>query len=410
MLYKEINSCRACNSKDLIPVLSLGEQYIVNFLDQTEEPKLYKAPLDLVLCNDCKLLQLKHTVNRDLLFRKYWYKSGVNKTMKNILKSITKECVSIVSPSINDIVVDIGCNDGTMLRYYPKHLIRVGFEPATNLVREARKGTSVIINDYFTSTKYNEIFKKKAKIITAIAMFYDLEDPNSFVAEVKEILDEEGIFVIQMNYLALMILNNAFDNIGHEHLEYYSLYALERLLEKHGLEVFKVELNDVNGGSFKIFIKHLGCQKYPIDPSVERIRKWEKDLKLEDPETYTNWFATLEKLKEETRDFVFSQIRDGKKIYLYGASTRGSTLLQYYGLGKETFQKAAEKNPAKWNKLYLPFQIPIIPEDKARAEMPDYFFILPWQFSNEFIVKEQEYLKKGGKIIIPLPKFRIVSC
>jgi len=272
----EHNYCRACGKKGLEPILSLGEQYVINFVDSPDQKDI-KAPLDLDLCNKtnggCGLLQLRHTVPGDLLYRNFWYKSGVNQTMKEALNDITSKVEKLVDFSPRDIVVDIGANDGTLLRSYKfKDLILVGFEPATNLVKEASVGTTKIINDFFNSKSFQEEFgNNKAKVVTSIAMFYDLENPNEFIENIVEILHQEGIWIIQMNYLASMLENNAFDNIVHEHLEYYSLGSLQNLIKKHGLEIFDVELNEINGGSIRTYIKHENSKKFQISSSVKDI-------------------------------------------------------------------------------------------------------------------------------------------
>jgi len=378
----------------MLEILSLGNQYIINFLDSPTQERL-TAPLDLVLCPSCHLLQLKHTVPRDLLFRQYWYKSGINNSMRKTLREITKKIEEMVSLSRTDIVVDIGCNDGTMLRYYEQDCFKVGFEPATNLIEEAGIGLDYLINDYFNAESYKNIFgsKKKAKIITAIAMFYDLEDPNSFVADIKELLAKDGVFVVQMNYLVLMLACNAFDNIGHEHLEYYSLTSLNCLLERHELEMFDVELNDVN---------------YKVKPIVNVLLDYEKLLKLDTPTPYITFANRIENLKKQTFNFVEDQVNADKTVYLYGASTRGNTLLQHYGIDNKLIGKAAEKNPAKWG-LTTTTLIPIVSEEEARKDKPDYFLVLPWQFIDEFVVRERAYLMSGGKFVVPLPNFQIIG-
>ena len=260
--YKEINACRVCGSEKLLPILTLGNQSTIDFPDKDGTATGVLAPLDLVLCGnvDCSLAQLRHTVNPDLLYRQYWYKSGINQTMRDALADITSSAQKLVALNKGDIVVDIGANDGTLLRSYKiDGLFTVGFEPAKNLMDEARKGTSLIINDYFNGKSFAQNLPgEKAKVITSIAMFYDLEDPNSFVRNIKNILKEKGVWINQMNNLKTMLSDNAFDNISHEHLEYYSLSSLEFLLARHDLEVFDVELNSLNGGSIRAYIAHTG--------------------------------------------------------------------------------------------------------------------------------------------------------
>jgi NDP-4-keto-2,6-dideoxyhexose 3-C-methyltransferase len=410
----EHDYCRACGKKGLEPILSLGEQYVVNFLDSPDQ-KYTKAPLDLDLCNKtnggCSLLQLRHTVPGDLLYRNFWYKSGVNQTMKEALNDITSKAEKLVDFSPRDIVVDIGANDGTLLRSYKfKDLILVGFEPATNLVKEASVGTTKIINDFFNSKSFQKEFgNKKAKIVTSIAMFYDLENPNEFIENIVEILHQEGIWIIQMNYLTSMLENNAFDNIVHEHLEYYSLGSLQNLIKKHGLEIFDVELNEINGGIIRTYIKHENSKKFQISSKVKDVLEYETRLGLDGNKVYHDFAKRLEKLKESTYDFIKQEVEKGGKIYVYGASTRGNTLLQYYGLDNKLIQAAADRNPDKWGKKIVGSNIPIISEDQARKEKPDFFLVLPWYFIEEFKQRENDYLRNGGKFIVPLPKFQIID-
>ena len=406
-------TCRVCESTDLEPVLSLGSQCVSNFIDSAGE-EAYAAPLELVLCNrktgGCGLLQLRHSVPRELLYRHYWYKSGMNQSMRDALADVTSKIEKTVPLSPGDLVLDIGCNDGTLLRSYRiRGLVLAGFEPAINLFAEAQVGTSKIVNDFFGAEAFAREFRSdKAKAITAIAMFYDLEDPNVFVSDIKRALHECGVFVIQMNYLPAMLENNAFDNIGHEHLEYYSLLSLEYLLGRHGLEVFDVELNDVNGGSFRVYVKQEDCAAYRVSPSVEKLRRYENNLGLHESRPYDEFSKRVHALKQTTWSFIESEVRNGKTVYVYGASTRGNTLLQFYNLDHNLIRAAAERNPDKWGKKTVGTLIPIISEEQARADEPNYFLVLPWHFLNEFVRREEGYLRAGGKFIVPLPEFKLV--
>lgn len=407
-------SCRVCNKKDLNPIISLGNQYVVNFVDSSDY-NVVKTNLDLVLCNEsnggCGLLQLKHTVPEELLYRNFWYKSGVNQSMKNALKNITDKIKEKITLNSEDIIIDIGANDGTLLRSYDRNdLTLVGFEPAKNLIEDTKVGTSKVINDFFNFKAFSiEFPNKKASVITSIAMFYDLENPNIFVEDISKILNDDGIWIIQMNYLVTMLENNSFDNIVHEHLEYYSLRSLEYLLKKHDLEVFDVEINDVNGGSIRTYIKHKTCTKFKISEKVDYIRKKERELGLDKIDPYLNFAKRIEKLKDETSNFIREKVSSGEKIYVYGASTRGNTLLQYYELDRNLIKAAADRNPMKWGKKIVGSEIPIISEEQARIDNPDYFLVLPWYFLDEFIKREKTYLENGGKFIVPLPEFQIID-
>ncbi len=409
--------CRTCSSKNIIPILSLGNQYVSDFYDSPEHEK-DSIPLELVLCDPkkdgCGLLQLKHTTPRERLYRKYWYRSGINQTMKDALADITQKVESLIKLESDDIVVDIGSNDSTLLRTYKTpQLELVGFEPAKNLIEYSKIEKGTIINDFFNYESFKKKYEeKKAKVITAISMFYDLDDPNMFVKDIKNCLDNDGICVIQMNYLVSMLNLKAFDNIGHEHLEYYSLFSLENLLKRNGLESFDIELNELNGGSFRVYIKHVNVKINSFDGAEKRLvnaRKIEEEMSLNSLEPYTDFANQINKLKEQTHNFISQEVDKGKNVYIYGASTRGNTLLQYYGLDHKLIEKAAERNPDKWGKYIVGTAIPIISETQAREENPDYFLVLPWAFIKEFQTREIEFLRKGGKFIVPLPEFKVIS-
>lgn len=413
IIMSAIERCRVCGNKQLEEIISLGDQYLINFQDVSEQNSS-KAPLELILCrkkdNGCGLLQLRHTVPGELMYREFWYKSGVNQSMKNALADIVMKAETLVELVEGNIVMDIGANDGTLLRHYKnKNLRLIGFEPAKNLVEEARHGTNKIINDFFSYEKFIEEFPdQKSKVITSIAMFYDLQDPNKFVGDIVKILDKDGIWIVQMNYLVTMLENNAFDNIVHEHLEYYSLKSLEYLLRRHNLTIFDAELNEVNGGSIRTYIKHDSCEKFPVTNRVKEIIDHEDRLGLDDVQPYQQFSERISELKKVTYEFIKNEVEKGMIVYAYGASTRGNTLLQFYNLDYKMIKAIADRNPIKWGKKTAGTNIPIISEEQSRKEKPDYFLILPWYFIDEFRNREKEYLENGGKFIVPLPNFQIL--
>jgi len=414
-LTSTTGSCRACGSKHLIPILSLGEQYVSNFVDNNYDYKdEEKVPLELILCdpnsNGCGLLQLKHIASRTLLYKQYWFRSGLNETMKMALKDITQKAEETIKLSPEDMVLDIGCNDGTLLRTYKSKAKLIGFEPANNLIKEAKQGTDYIINDFFSYNNFKKHFDGlKCKIITSIAMFYDLEDPNSFVNDVVQCLANDGIWIIQMAYLDPMLKLNAFDNIGHEHLEYYSLKSLKKLLEKHNLNIFNVEMNEVYGGSFRVFVKHKNNKLMPISPSVSELEHNEEEIGLDNKKTYEDFAKRVTNIKEKIISFIKTETERGKIVYAYGASTKGNTLLQYCNLNNSFIKKAADRDPIKHGKKTIGTEVPIISEEQARLEKPDYFLILPWHLLEYFKQREKQFLDSGGKFIVPLPKFEIVG-
>lgn len=416
---KAITKCRVCSSKKLLPVLSLGKQYSIDFLDSKKDARP-KIPLELVLCDraagGCGLLQLRHTTPISQLYRQFWYVSGVNQTMRNALADVTRCAEKIVPLRKGDVVVDIGSNDSTLLRAYHNHgIVRVGFEPATNLMEKARRGgLSHIINSFFNYKDYQkEIGKKKAKIITAVAMFYDLNDPNTFMNDIEKMLDADGLFIIQMNYLPLMIKQNVFDHISHEHLEYYSLTTLEYLLAKHGFEIIDAELNDINGGSVRAYIRRIGSPApQPLSGAkkrLDKLRREERNMGLHHRAAYTSFAHRVNAIKKKLLNFITTKVKQGKKVYVYGASQRGNTILQFCELKPPLITAAADRNPMKWGKIIIGSWIPIISEERAREERPDYFLVLPWHFFPEFKKREKKFLQAGGKFILPVPRVKIVG-
>ncbi len=398
-------TCRACGSSHLRDIFHLGNFYLSEF--RADNKKSRKYPLHLVLCKKCNLLQLKHSVLRKLLFNEgYGYKSGVNKSMRAELDDIAKKAIKLLKSQSGSIVVDIGANDGTFLSFFPKDFVRVWIEPVGKFQKEARFHTDYLINDFFSLEAYRKsIGKRKAQIIAAISCFYDVSDLNVFVSGIAKILDPNGILIIQQNYLPMMLKNNAFDNIVHEHLTYFSLTTLATLLGRHGLEIFDVELRSVNGGSFRTYIARKGKRR--VLNSVALLMSQEKKLHLGSEKIYKDFYLKIKKERKRVLNFLKQLVRRGRTVYLYGASTRGNTLLQFYGLDKKLIKKAVERNSEKWGKKIASVGIPIISEGEARKEKPDYMLVLPWFFRDEFIKREKKYLQKGGKFIFPLPKFDV---
>jgi 2-polyprenyl-3-methyl-5-hydroxy-6-metoxy-1,4-benzoquinol methylase len=413
--YTEIEFCRVCENSDLVKILSLGSQYISNYVDEKfVHSNDDKVPLDLVLCPEnsggCGLLQSKHSASRELLYKEYWFRSGLNESMKSALKDITLNVEKMSTLNSEDLVLDVGCNDGSLLRSYDANVIKVGFEPASNLVNEAKVGTNFIINDFFNSKNFFEIFpEKKCKVITSIAMFYDLDDPNEFVKNIADCLHSNGIWIIQMAYLIPMLKLNGFDNIGHEHLEYYSVKALNVLIEKHGLKIFHVEKNDVYGGSIRAYMTHKNNNEISTSPSVQNIIQDENNLGLDDMTIYNEFADRVNKIKDKLRKFISEQVNNGKTVYVYGASTKGNTLLQFCDFDTDLIAKAVDRDKNKIGKMTIGTKIPIISEEQARLEHPDFLLVLPWHLIDFFKEREQDYLKSGGKLIVPIPKVKIIE-
>ncbi len=398
----KINECRSCTGS-LTEIINLGSIYQNNFVD--EQSKLIKSPLSLAKCNNCGLVQLHDEFDMDSLYRQYWYKSSLNKSMIVALQDIISNIESRINLNDNDVVVDIGANDGTLLSLYSnKKLKRIAFDPALNLKEELQKNCEYMINDYFNSSTYP--IEKKAKVITSIAMFYDLPDPNKFIEDIKLILDEDGIWIVQFTDLLSMLKINAFDNICHEHLEYYSFEVIKNILENHNLEIFDVSNNNVNGGSIRIYVSNKN--KFKVKDSVQDMLKLEKDYL----DSFINPFEAFKKrtefIKSFVKDFIVQEKNKGKKIFVLGASTKGNTLLQYFNIDNTLIDYCAEVNKDKFGLKTVGTNIPIISEEDALKMNPDYFLILPWHFLDTFKKNFKSYLNNGGKFIVPCPEPKII--
>jgi hypothetical protein len=412
-------TCRICGSSELAPVLSLGDQYIAGAFAEPggEQPVQRAIPLELVRCDmtadeeACGLIQTKHTVPGSILYHSYWYRSGINRTMTENLHGIAQAAQEIVGLKPGDLVIDIGCNDGTLLDgYTAPNIAYLGYDPSDVSRYAVEKGYDVV-NDFFSAGPFRERYAdRKAKVVTSIAMFYDLERPRDFVADVAAVLASNGVWVMELHYLPSMLEANSFDAIVHEHLEYYSLAVLERLFAEESLEVVHAELNDINGGSIRLFIGHAGrLDKRPEHVrSVQALRIREFELALDAPEPYEEFRRGSEKVRDDLKLLLRDLKAQGKTVHVYGASTKGNTILQYADIDASLVPYAADRNPDKWGSETIATRIPIISEEQSREMKPDYYLALPWHFLDEFLDRESEFLAGGGRFIVPLPEVRIV--
>ena len=416
-VHKNIQHCRVCGSADLTEVVSIEEQYLSpTFVETNKDNPLadIRVPQTLVLCdrsnntNACGLLQLKETVEPDYLYREYFYRSSVSDTMRKDLKNVVDDVVERVHLEDNDIVVDIGANDCTMIGYFPSGLTRIGVEPAQNISWEGVAPSIKIVNNYFSQDVLSGVLEdKKVKIFTSCAMFYDLDDPNSFVSDVKSLLHEEGVWCIQLSYLPLMLKNINFYDICNEHLEYYSLHTLNYLMKQNGLEIFDAAENDVNGGSVRVMITHLE-RKIEKTAGFKELIDIEKQMNLFDKKTYIDFHEEILNLKNKIKDTIGVELKNGNTVLGLGASTKGNMLLQLFGIGKETIPYISERNPEKVGLKTLGTDIELISEERAREINPSYMLVLPWYFKSEIVAREKEYILNGGKLLFPMPYPHVV--
>lgn len=408
-------TCRVCGSSSLRKVVDLGNQYLQgSFVKPGKEmPSTRKIPCTLVRCNPeenenaCGLLQMEHSVPPEILYAAYWYRSGTNNTMKNHLKGIVESVMEINSKKAAR-VLDIGCNDGTLLNYYPSTFQKFGCDPS-DVAKDIKNAT--VVCDIFPSEKLNQLLgDQKLDIVTSIAMFYDLEDPVAFVRNIKSILSNDGIWVLEMSYMPHMLELDSYDTICHEHLEYYSLAVLEKIMSMAGMKIFRIQFNDINGGSIRCYVTHAGNSLLGTDADrklIEETRQKEFDLELDTDKPYFEFNDRINKLKSELYGLLMTLKKEGKRIHIYGASTKGNTILQWCGIDNSIIDYAAERNPEKYGAMTLGTNIPIISEEESRAMNPHYYLVLPWHFKDEFVQREKETLERGIGLIFPLPKIEI---
>ena len=409
----ENTCCLVCGSPNLKQVGEINAPLVSTFPASREEcGQIKSVPLIFDMCQFCHLVQQRYTTPQELLYTKqYWYKSGTTELMRRQLKDVVYYCTEICPLKERDIVLDIGANDGTLLSMYDSHILRVGVEPATNLIEQCQKHCDIVIEDFWGGSQYAAAVgygtdSSKAKIITALGMFYDLPNPGQFIRDVAKALHPEGIFVAQLMCLKNMLNQMDVGNLCHEHLEFYSLYSLRFLFATNGLQIVDISKNATNGESYRITAVPSDSAKCQRSGRVIQAMEEEKNLK----EDVTRFFSEIHQNKEELRSFLIQESLKGKRIWVLGASTKGNTLLQHYGLDYRVIEAAADRDPSKHGK-YTITGIPIKSETEFRDANPDYALILPYAFKDEIIQRERHWWDLGQgsrKFVIPLPKLEII--
>lgn len=400
---KRVSECRSCRTElPDEPVFSLGKSPVVYFPERSDDPPLM-APLTIIECSQCGLAQLSHTVSPETLFRHFWYRSGVTRSMKSALIDVFIHAHQYQIPLLpGDSVLDIGCNDGSLLELFPSTLDRVGYEPAESIAVEASGRGLDIVNDCFSIDTLRPEDRGRFKMIFAIAMFYDIDDLSRFMQGVRLAIKPQGIFVVQMNYLRSMLDNLAVDNIVHEHLTYFSAAAFRKVIEAQQFSVIHAETNEVNGGSIRLVCK----LESPTPPEVEAFIT--DEIEAVDTESWDRFILSLSITRSKLLEYFEDQRRNGKRLALCGASTRGLTTLHFLDCEPGTFSVAGERDPNKWGRFYGSTGIPIVPEQLARTES-DVMLVLPWHFEREIREREQGFLDNGGTLVFPFPNPKIVS-
>lgn len=408
---KKIEKCRVCKNKHLQTVLNLGEQELTGIFPKSKDAKITKGAMELVWCSECGLLQLGHSYDLSEMYgENYGYRSGLNKSMVKHLSNKIYHLERIYKPQANDIVLDIGSNDATTLKAYKTSGVRkIGIDPTGKKFKQYYTNDIKLVPDFFTAENYKKIFgAEKAKIITSISMFYDLESPVNFVKDIESVLADDGIWHFEQSYMPSMLRLVSYDTVCHEHLEYYSLGVVKYILEMAGMKILDVQMNAVNGGSFAVTAAKKSSPLKTNEAVINWLLEQEDRMGLKTLEPYKEFEQKVLRHRVDLRRLINSLIKDGKKICGYGASTKGNVVLQYCDLSGKEISAIAEVNEDKFGAYTPGSHIPIISEENAKALNPDYFLVLPWHFKNGIIERESEYLQSGGKMIFPFPEIEIV--
>ena len=389
-------------------LFSLGNQYFTGkFLKNGEKVK--KAKINLCICSKCKLVQLRDQYDLKYMYGPdYGYRTGINKTMSSHVKNITKNLSKKVNLKNKDYVLDIASNDGTLLNYYKNNIYTFGVDPILNKYKKFYKKINFTSNSFFSKSAVTSKTKKKFKIITALSVFYDLNDPNKFLKDVYYILDKKGLFLLEFADLASLIKLNMFDTICHEHAEYYSTKVLLDMFDKNNFKIIQINKNDINGASKQYLLSRKDSIFKSNKNNIKKILYEEKKLKLDDPKIYINFFKRIQKIGKQLKFFINTQKNKDKIIHGYGASTKGNTLLQFFKIGKKEVEYISDRNPDKYGLKTPGTNITIISEKTSRLKKPDFYLVLPWHFKREILSRERKIRNKGTKFIFPLPKLKII--
>jgi nucleoside-diphosphate-sugar epimerase/SAM-dependent methyltransferase len=408
----EEKNCRLCGNTDLKNIISLGKTPLANSLltkeELTKEKGMY--PLEVMYCSKCHNCQLSYIVPRDELFKSYPYVTSTTKTFRDHFGKMAEDITKEYNLGNQSLVVDIGSNDGLLLKNFNEFGINtIGVEPARNIAEIAIKnGVKTIVN-YFNDESVNEIIKSEgyADIITANNVFAHTKDLENMVFNVKKLLKGPGIFIIEVQYLLDTIKNLTFDNIYHEHIHYFSLFPLKKFFEKNGMEIFNVQHIDSHGGSIRVFIQKKGGS-FTIKESVNEFLEGEKAFGLDRLETYESFAKKVYHIKDTLNEYIKKIKSENKRIVGYGAPAKATTLLNFCGIKKDEIDYIVDDNPLKQGLIVPGVKIPIKNREYLETSLPDYILILAWNFAEEIIKNNEAYKEKGVKFIIPLPNPKIV--
>ena len=409
-MIERITKCRVSGSENLVPVLSLGQQALTGVFPRTADANVSIGPLDLVWCPESGLLQIAHVYDADEMYGdNYGYRSGLNQSMVRHLSQKIAHLERFANVTSGNVVLDIGSNDATLLKSYSvPSLTRIGIDPTGNKFRAYYTDEITLVPDFFSAAAFERVSSRRADVITSIAMFYDLENPIWFAREIARALAPDGVWHFEQSYMPSMLRMTSYDTICHEHVEYYSLGVVKKILAQADLKILDVQMNAVNGGSFAVTAAHSSSSKPSNDAVIEWLLAQEERMGLNTPRPYRDFEERVFRHRDDLRRLLRALRDDGKRILGYGASTKGNVVLQFCGIGPDLVEAVAEVNPDKFGCVTPGSHIPIVSEQDAHAMNPDYLLVLPWHFKDGIISREQKYLANGGKMIFPFPEIEIV--
>jgi hypothetical protein len=409
-MTKRIETCRIAKNDNLISVLSLGDQALTGVFPQSADVDVTVGPLEIVWNSDSGLLQLAHVYEPEEMYGdNYGYRSGLNQSMVRHLdnKILTLERLYDVKPG--DTVLDVGSNDATSLKAYTTpSLNRIGIDPTGSKFREYYPDDIKLVPDFFNKANFDKVSNSRAKVITSIAMFYDLEDPIAFARDIASALHPDGVWHFEQSYMPAMLRLNSYDTICHEHVEYYSLGAIEYILRAADMKILDVQMNDVNGASFAVTAAHASSTRQPNRAVVDWLLEQEERAGLGTVEPYRAFEARVFRHRDDLRRLLQALRDDGKRVMGYGASTKGNVVLQFCGIDTSLLEAIVEVNPDKYGCVTPGTHIPIVSEVDANRMQPDYYLVLPWHFRAGILQRETAFRDRGGKFIFPFPEIEIV--
>src|SRR3984885_1416989 len=408
--YTALERCRVSGSKMLVPILDLGEQALTGVFPRSETENVTTRPLRLVWCPESKLLQLAHSYDLGEMYGdNYGYRSGLNQSMVRHLTQKVRELERIVDLKPGDTVLDIGSNDATSLKAYNvPGLRRVGIDPTAAKFRQYYPDDVALVPDFFSAELFFRSGLQQARVVTSIAMFYDLEHPIGFAQEIERVLAPDGIWHFEQSYMPSMLRMTSYDTVCHEHLEYYSLGVVMHILDAAGMRALDVKMNAVNGGSFAVTAVRKGDSRRGSGRLIAWLLEQEEGMGLDTTRPYRDFEERVYRHRADLLRLLQTLAADGKKVIGYGASTKGNVVLQFCGVTRNEVAAIAEVNPDKFGAFTPGTRIPIIPEVEARDMKPDYFLVLPWHFKEGILQREAKFLAEGGRMIFPFPEIEIV--